>query len=195
MTFRVAIAVAGTALLAWAALTDARTRKIPVAAGLGVLGVGLAVLVWERWYLGALYYLIAIWSTRGGVWRYVVGAASLVMLWTNGWEAVPFVIGVLFVALLFWMKWFGGGDAQLAVGLIGIGHDWVVLGVLFGLTILVGLVLTVVRQGGVGEAARRMVWVARHMSEPADEQAIHTPWAIVAAIAGASYLWMWALVL
>jgi hypothetical protein len=193
MTFNIGVAVLGTALLAWAAAADARTRKVPMLAGLGMLGLGLAVLLREGW-IGAAYYLVAIWCTRGGIWRFVLGAVSVVMLLLYTWEAAPFVLGVLFVSTLFWMKWFGGGDAQLAIGLIGIGHDWVVLGLLFGLTILVGAALTIVRQGGVVQGAKRMAWVARHLGEEADAEAIRTPWAVVAAVAGASYLWLWALV-
>ena len=193
MTFNIGVAVLGTALLAWAAAADARTRKVPMLAGLGMLGLGLAVLLREGW-IGAAYYLVAIWCTRGGIWRFVLGAASVVMLLLYTWEAAPFVLGVLFVSTLFWMKWFGGGDAQLAIGLVGIGHDWVVLGLLFGLTILVGVALIIVRQGGVVQGAKRMAWVARHLGEEADAQAIRTPWAVVAAVAGVSYLWLWALV-
>jgi len=193
MTFNIGVAVLGTALLAWAVAADARTRKVPMLAGLGMLGLGLAVLLREGW-IGAAYYLVAIWCTRGGIWRFVLGAASVVMLLLYTWEAAPFVLGVLFVSTLFWMKWFGGGDAQLAIGLIGIGHDWVVLGLLFGLTILVGVALIIVRQGGVVQGAKRMAWVARHLGEEADAQAIRTPWAVVAAVAGVSYLWLWALV-
>jgi len=193
MTFNIGVAVLGTALLAWAVAADARTRKVPMLAGLGMLGLGLAVLLREGW-IGAAYYLVAIWCTRGGIWRFVLGAASVVMLLLYTWEAAPFVLGVLFVSTLFWMKWFGGGDAQLAIGLIGIGHDWVVLGLLFGLTILVGVALMIIRQGGVVQGAKRMAWVARHLGEEADAQAIRTPWAVVAAVAGVSYLWLWALV-
>ena len=194
MTFNIGVAVLGTALLAWAAAADARTREVPMLAGLGMLGLGLVVLLREGW-IGAAYYLVAIWCTRGGIWRFVLGAASVVMLLLYTWEAAPLVLGVLFVSTLFWMKWFGGGDAQLAIGLIGIGRNWLVLGLLFGLTILVGVALMIIRQGGVVQGAKRMAWVARHLGEEADAQAIRTPWAVVAAVVGVSYLWLWALVL
>jgi hypothetical protein len=160
-----------------------------------MLLLGLVVLVVESLYIWAAYFLVAIWSTRGGMWRYVLFAASLVVVWLYGWEALPMVCGVLFVATLFWMKWFGGGDAQLAMGLVGIGHDWPVIGMVFGLTIAAGIARTVIRRGGVVRGARRLVWVAGHLGDPPDEEAIRTPWAIVAAIAGVSYLWLWALVL
>jgi hypothetical protein len=193
--FEIGVAVAGTGLLAWAAVEDARRRKIPVAAGFGTLLLGLAVLVEASLYTWAAYYLLAIWCTRGGVWRYVLVAASVLMVFLYPGEGLPLVVGVLFVATLFWMKWFGGGDAQLATGLIGIGHDWKVLGMVFGLTIVVGVLLTIVRRGGVAAGLRRLAWVAGHLGESPDKEAIRTPWGIVAAIAGVSYLWLWVLVL
>jgi hypothetical protein len=193
--FEIGVAIAGTGLLAWAAVADARRRKIPIVAGFGMLLLGLAVLVEASLYTWAAYYLLAIWCTRGGAWRYVLVGASLLMVFEYTWEGLPLVVGVLFVASLFWMKWIGGGDAQLATGLIGIGHDWNVLGMVFGLTIVVGVLLTIVRRGGVVEGTKRLAWIARHLGESPDEQAIRTPWGIVAAIAGVSYLWLWVLVL
>jgi hypothetical protein len=193
--FESAVAAVGTGLLVWAAVEDVRRRKVPVIAGFGMLLLSLIVLVVQSWYIWAAYFVIAVWCTRGGIWKYVLVAASLVMVWLYPWDALPIVVGVLFVSTLFWMKWFGGGDAQLAMGLVGIGHDWIVLGILFGLTIVVGIVLTIVRRGGVVEGAKRLAWVAGHLGEPADAEAIHTPWGIVAAVAGVTYLWLWALVL
>lgn len=187
----------GSALLLWAAVIDYRTRKIPVVAGFGMLGLGLAVLVKGGGGIPflALYFLLAIWSTRGGVWQVVLLAASVGMLWAFGWEAGPLVVGILFVSYAFWSGWLGGGDSQLAFGLIGIGQDWLILTMLFGLTILAGVILAIRKQGGVEQGARRLISVARRLGEPPDDEAIRTPWGIIAAIGGVSYLWLWALVL
>ncbi len=197
MSFNIIIAALGTALLVWAANVDSRTRKIPVAAGFGMLGLGLAVLVRDGGAIPfwAMYYLLAIWCTRGGVWQAVLVVASIGILWAFEWEAAPLVLGITFVSLLFWRKWFGGGDSQLAFGLMGIGHDWLVLALLFGLTIVLGVGLTIIRQGGVQQGVKRLVSVARRLGGEPDSEAIRTPWGIVAAVAGVSYLWLWALVL
>lgn len=162
-----------------------------------MLGLGLAALIKEGWWIPffAVYYLLAIWCTRGGVWQYVLLIASAGMLWAFGWEAAPLVVGILFVSFSFWNGWFGGGDSQLAFGLIGIGHDWYVLVLLFGMTILLGVILTMVQRGGVKQGAQRLLSVAKRLGEEPDSEAIRTPWGIVAAIAGVSYLWIWALVL
>jgi hypothetical protein len=197
LNFEIFIAGLGSVLLLWAAVTDYRTRKIPVVAGFGMLGLGLAVLIIERELIPffALYYLLAIWCTRGGAWQYVLLAASAGMVGAFGWDAGPLVGGVLFVSYAFWNGWFGGGDSQLAFGLIGIGHDWFILGMLFGLTILLGVFLTIKKQGGVKQGMQRLLSVARRLGEEPDDDAIRTSWGIVAAIAGLSYLWFWALVL
>jgi len=193
--YKIIVAALGTGLLIWAAIVDSRTRKIPVAAGFGMLGLGLVVLLWESWYLWAAYYVLAIWCTRGGIWKMVLVVASLGMLLIEGWEAAPMVAGILFVSFLFWQKWFGGGDSQLAFGLIGIGHDWIVLAILFGLTIIFGVLMTIIRRGGIRQGVERLASIARRIGEEPDSEAIRTPWGIVAAVAGVSYLWLWALVL
>ena len=108
----------------------------------------------ERLWLSAAYYVVAIWCTRDGVWRIVLAVASLALVGVGGEAAVPLVLGALFVSLTFWMKWFGGGDAQLALGLIPIGHDWAVLAFVFGLTLLAGLVLTISGRGVWSAASR-----------------------------------------
>lgn len=195
MIFEIGLALLGTAALVWAAVVDVRTRKVPAPAGFGMLGLGLLALLWEQWYIGAAYFVVAIWCTRGGAWQYLLLAGSAVMLWTYQWEAMPLVVGMLLVATIFWRKWFGGGDAQLAMGLIGVGHDWWVLGLVFGLTIVVGIVMTMVRRRSIAGGARRLVWVARNLSAEPDGDAIRTPWAVVAAAGGVVYVWLWALVL
>ena len=197
MIFNIVVAALGTALLVWAAIVDSRIRKIPVAAGFGMLGLGLAVLVKGRWNIPfwVMYYLFAIWCTRGGVWQIVLVVASIGMLWAFEWEAAPLVLGITFVSFLFWRNWFGGGDSQLAFGLIGIGQDWLVLALLFGLTIVFGVGLTIIHHGGIRQGVQRLAYVAQRLGEEPDSEAIRTPWGIVAAVAGASYLWLWALVL
>jgi Flp pilus assembly protein protease CpaA len=195
MTFEIAVAALGTAALAWAAGADVKTREIPAPAGFGMLGLGVLVLLLEKWYVGAAYFVLAIWCTRGKGWQYLLLVGSAVMLWAYQWQAAPLVVGVLLVTMIFRMKWFGGGDAQLAMGLVGVGHDWLVMGLVFGLTILVGIVTVIVRRGSVTEGARRLLWVARNLNAQPDSDAIRTPWAVVAAIGGVAYLWLWAVVL
>lgn len=197
MFFKLIIASAGTVLLIWGAMGDIQNRTIPVPVGFGMLVLGLAVLIKDSWWIPyfAIYFLFAIWCTRGGIWKYLLIAASLGMLIAFGWEAAPLVAGIVFVAFLFWQKWFGGGDAQLAMGLMGIGQDWIVLAMLFGTTIIAGITETMIRRGGVVEGAKRLAWVAGQLGAEPDDEAIRTPWGVIAAIVGVIYLWIWVFLL
>jgi hypothetical protein len=63
----------------------------------------------------------------------------------------------------------------------------------FTQTVVTGVLLTIIRRGGVAAGLRRLGWVAEHLGESPDREAIRTPWRIVAAVAWISYLWLWAL--
>jgi hypothetical protein len=186
----IAIYVLVTLLLIWAAWVDIRTRQIPVIAGYGILTLGLIVLLLNQLWIEAVYYALAIWCTSGGVWKTVLSIASLILVFIRGEEVIPLVLGVLIVAIFFWMNRFGGGDSQLAIGLIGVGHDWPVLAFLAGTTILAWLII-VFRKHGITSGLKRMAFVFQRIDEQADADAIRTPWAVIALIGGTLYLWVW----
>lgn len=186
----IVIYVLATLLLLWAAWIDVRTRKIPVIAGYGILALGLIVLLWNHLWIETIYYVLAIWCTSGGIWKAILSIASLIMIIIRGEVVIPFVLGILVVSIFFWMNRFGGGDSQLAIGLIGVGHDWPVLAFLAGVTIFAMLFL-VIRKHGITSGITRMVIVFKQIDEQADADALHTPWAVIALIAGTLYLWVW----
>jgi hypothetical protein len=84
--------------------------------------------------------------------------------------------------------WFGGGDAQLAFGLVALGRDWWILAYLFGGTILLGFVMMFRRHGFDG-GIERSWWVFRNLNSP-DEEAIKFPWAVLASAGGIVYMWV-----
>ena len=176
--------------LGWATLSDIRTRKIPFVAGIGLLLIGLFFLIKERMWLEALFFAVVVWGSRGGIWYLLIAAVAIIVL-VNNPVSLPFVLGMLFVLFIFVMGWFGGGDSQVAFGLIAIARDWWMVGYLFGGTIVVAIVLSIVKRGGIKDAAERLWWVSRHMKEAPDEEALRTPWAVLASAAGLIYIWLW----
>jgi hypothetical protein len=181
-----------TVLLIWAARFDYMTRKIPRGAGFGILAIGLFVLLWNQLWIEALYYVLAIWCTSGGIWILVLILTSLATIFVRGESSIPLVLGIVLVSVFFWMHWFGGGDAQLAIGLIGIGHDWAILAILAGATIFF-MILLVFRRYGIMGGLKRLQHVFLNLGAKPDAYAIHTPWAVIALIAGILYLWLWPL--
>ena len=181
------LAILASSTLIWAALGDVRSRHIPIIAGYGMLAVGLAVLLINELWLETVFYIAAIWGSRGGIWRLPI-LISGVALFAQGFESLPFVIGTLYVLAIFELGWFGGGDAQLALGLMAIGRDWWIVGYLFGGTILLGLFMVFLTRGLRG-GAKRLWWVLMHMDAP-DDQALKVPWGILATFAGLLYIWV-----
>ncbi len=181
-----------TVILIWAARFDYMTRKIPRGAGFSILAIGLFVLLWNQYWIEALYYVLAIWCTSGGIWSLVLILASLATIFVRGENSIPLVLGIILASVFFWMHWFGGGDAQLAIGLIGIGHDWAVLALLAGSTIFL-MILLVFRRYGIMGGLKRLQHVLLNLSAKPDAYAIRTPWAMIALIAGILYLWLWSL--
>ncbi len=181
------LSVLVSAALVWAALSDLRTRLIPAAPGFGMLAAGLVSLWLHQLWLESLFYVAALWGSRGGVWRLPTSVLAVVLV-AKGGGALPFAAGVLYVLALFRLGWFGGGDAQLAFGLMALARDWWILGYLFGGTILLGLVVMSAGRGVRG-GAQRFCYVLRHLDAP-DEGAVKVPWGVLAAMGGLSYIWV-----
>jgi len=155
------LAVLATVALVWAAVRDVRTNLIPCIAGFGILAIGLGYLLLNTLCLESAFFLAAIWGSRGGVWRLPVLILAFLLL-AKGVESTPFVIGILYVMAIFELGWFGGGDSQLAFGLVALGRDWWILAYLFGGTILVGLTEIFLRRG-FGGGFKRFWWVLRNL--------------------------------
>ena len=181
------LSILATGALVWAAVRDIRSNLIPHIAGFGVLAIGLGYLLLNGLWLEIAFYLSAIWGSRGGVWRLPILVLAVTLL-GQGINKAPFVIGVLYVLAIFELGWFGGGDSQLAFGLMAIGRDWWILTYLFGGTILLAFVM-MFRKHGFISGLKRSLWVFRNMRSP-DREAIRFPWAILASLGGLTYIWV-----
>jgi len=181
------LAVLASGALVWAAVRDVQSKLIPQLSGFSILTIGLGYLILNAAWLEIVFYLAAIWGSRGGVWRLPILVLAILLLAQDVGKA-PFVIGILYVLAIFKLGWFGGGDAQLAIDLMAIGRDWWILGYLFGGTILVGLTVIFLRRG-FGGGFKRFWWVLRNLNSP-DREAIRFPWAIIASLGGLAYIWV-----
>jgi len=187
ITIEHVLAVLTSAALVWAAIRDIQTRFIPRIAGFGVLAIGLGYLILNALWLESAFFLAAIWGSRGGVWG-IPFLLLAVLLLASDQGSLPYVLGILYVLAIFDLGWFGGGDAQLAFGLVAIGRDWWILAYLFGATILLGLAV-ILQRHGLGDGLERFWWVLRNMNSP-DKEAIKFPWAVLASAGGLAYIWV-----
>lgn len=184
----------GTALLAilllgWAALADLARCRIPRPAGYGMLGLAAGTLAVDQRWVGLAAFLLTLWCSRGGVWwRLLVGVLA-VSLPAAGWQLLPLWTGLLAVGEAFRRGWLGGGDAQLALGLVALRPErWVVL-VLAAVTVLAGVLVMVARGGGLVGGWKRMLAVSRRLGQPPDGEAVRSPYGVVVLTAGVLALW------
>lgn len=181
--------VGTTVALVLGASRDWRTRRIPLPIGLGILAIGVGSLVLTGRLLLAAFCLSAVWGSRGGMWRLPIVLLAALAIGEDGDGSLALVMGVMYTLVIFWLGWFGGGDAQIAIGLIALAGDWWILAYLFGGMIMLAAFLLLIRYGVLG-AGERVLQVVRHLSEP-DEQAIRVPWALIAAAGGFFHIWIW----
>ena len=158
MALEISLYVLASAALIWAAYSDIKTRRVPVVAGFGLLGVGLLFLLIGSLWIHAAFFLLAIWGSRGKIWSVPVAALGMVVL---------------------------------ILGLMAMANDWWIVAYLFGGTILVAVVLSIVKRGGVMPAIKRLSWVFKNIGEEPDEEALRIPWGVLAAAAGLVYMWIW----
>lgn len=191
--FEIALYALFAGLLLGAAVSDARSRRIPFRIGLGLLLLAAALLVIQGYYFEAVFLVLAVIGSRGGWWSLAVWSFAIVFLAEAGEErALPMVVGILFFHLMFATRRLGGGDAQVAYALVGIAHDWAILALVLGATIVAGLILVWRKYGLIGGLAR-LASVTRHLGADTsqDPKAIRSPWAVWAAIGGMLYLFAW----
>jgi len=102
-------------LLLWAAISDLRRRVVPHVPGWGLIVLSIiSLFVDQHWLLG-LFLILAVLGSAGG-YSYLLPAISGIFLVSQEAfypQAIPFVLTVIFVIVIFRMKIFGGGDAQL----------------------------------------------------------------------------------
>ncbi len=180
-----------SAALVWAALSDWKTLRIPRVAGWGVLAAGLvSLLAHGLWLEALLLFGVVLASSFRGTGPFLIVLILGGVLLANHPASLPLVVGLAYVFLAFRLGWLGGGDAQLALGLLAIARDWWMPALLFGVYGLLSLGVVLARRGPAG-AVRRLVWVGRHLDQAEiDTEAVRVPWAVVAGICGLGYLWL-----
>lgn len=109
-------------------------------------------------------------------------------LFLQGSEMIALAVGLLFVLAIFEKGWLGGGDAQLAFGLIALARDWLMIMYLLGGTILLAAIM-VTRDRGFQGAVKRLRWVITNLDSPYEE-AIRIPWALIAAVGAIVHFWL-----
>jgi hypothetical protein len=158
-----------------------------------MLLLAIAIMAIQGAWFEIIFFVIAVIGTRGGFWQLLTILAAIGLAVFRGPDAVfPFLVGILFVDVAFLLRWFGGGDTQVAFAMIAISRDWEMLGLLAVATIIAWLFLSL-RKGNVRHLAKRTAYVAKHLSSPVedDPDSIRSPWVVTASFAGLFYIFIY----
>ena len=68
LLLRIVMYMVLSSLLVYSAYSDYRTRRIPFGVGLGLLLTAAVILVIEKMYWEALFLVVAVIGSRGGMW-------------------------------------------------------------------------------------------------------------------------------
>lgn len=193
-SLNLALKIAISLLLVYAAVEDLRRREVPYTAGIGLMLFGGFGLIWNQHWLLVVFYFSAVIGSKGGIWGLLPVAAGLITISLPGLmgEAYPFIVAILFVILMFGFRAIGPGDAVLAFGLLAIAYEsrlWMPL-VLLGSSIATGIVPLVWKRspGEILDRARKILTNFGKIEE--DEEAVLFPWAVFAAAVGLVYVWL-----
>ncbi len=191
-TLNLALKLVISGLLIYATVEDIRIRKVPYAAGIGILVFGAFALFWDQHWLLGVFYLVAVMGSRGGLWGLAAVVIALTTLAVPGLmtEAYPFILAIFFIIAMFRFGVFGQGDAVLAFGLLAMAYEdglWMPL-VLLGTSIAGFLPLIWKRNPKeILDRATKILQNFRRIEE--DEEAVKFPWAVIAAVIGLVYIW------
>jgi Flp pilus assembly protein protease CpaA len=188
-----ALKIAISLLLVYAAVMDVRKREVPYVAGIGLMLFGGFALIWNQHWMLVLFYFAAVLGSRGGIFGLLPIIIALVSFGVPGLigEAYPFILAILFVITMFQFKAIGSGDAVLAFGLLAIAYEsklWMPL-VLLGSS-MIGIVPLLWKRSPKEIFERTKKILTNFGKSEEDEEAVLFPWAVIAAVIGLVYVWL-----
>ena len=163
LSFRTASCTAIFILLCISGVCDVKNRRIPRFCSYGLLLISFLMLILEREYMLAAYFIFSILATELK-WLRIPLLISAVIIFANiGETAAPLVFGLAAADMLFTLRLIGGGDAQLLYAIFTSGHqDWKMAAAVSAVTLIAGTA-AVIRASGLKNAGKRILTAASNM--------------------------------
>lgn len=191
--FRIASCMAVFTLLCISGVCDIKHRRIPRFCSYGLLFISFLMLILERKYILAVYFIVSILAT-GQKWLRIPLLIWAVIVFANtGEAAAPLVFGLAAADMLFSLRIIGGGDAQMLFALLGFGHqDWKMAASVSMITLIAGTA-AVIRVSGFRNAGERILSAASNMRSgniENDTARLRIPFAAILPVSFLLYLFV-----
>ena len=128
-------------LLAAAAVSDVRTRHIPVYCSFTLLLLSFVFLIHEGQYFLVSYYLLAVFSSGSRKLKMFLFIGAVIVFANTGNSAGPLIFGLAAVDFLFALRIIGGGDAKILFSMLAFGYrSWIMEISISAVTLIAGFV-------------------------------------------------------
>ena len=163
LSIRIVSCIAVLILLCISGVFDIKHRRIPRFCSYGLLLISFLMLIMEREYMLAAYFIFSILATGLKWLRIPMLVWAVIVLANVGENAAPLVFGLAAADMLFSLRIIGGGDAQMLFALLGFGYqDWKMAASVSMITLIVGTA-AVIRASGLKNAGKRILTAASNM--------------------------------
>ena len=163
LSIRIVSCIAVLILLCISGVFDIKHRRIPRFCSYGLLLISFLMLIMEREYMLAAYFIFSILATGLKWLRIPMLVWAVIVLANIGENAAPLVFGLAAADMLFTLRIIGGGDAQLLYALFASGHqDWKMAAAVSAVTLIAGTA-AVIRVYGLQKAGKRILTAASNM--------------------------------
>ena len=157
---RMIFAAVMAAALLLSAVSDVRKRVIPAVLSRFLLLAAACLLVYEKAYLRAGYFILAVLATGSRNLKIPLFTGAILILANKGESSLPFLFSLAAADLLFSFGIIGGGDAQLLFSMLAFdGQNWLMSVVVAAVTVAAGLFFLICRYGFV-KAGKRLISAA-----------------------------------
>lgn len=167
-------------MLIVSAVSDARTNHIPKRCSYSMMLISLIVLVYNRQYLLAAYYVFSVFSTGSKKLKLLLFTGTAVVFANLGNAAFPMVFSLAAADLLFSLRIIAGGDAQLLFAMLAFGYrDWTMSAAISAVSLTAGTVF-ILRSGSFQVIKTRILTAVSHLKAGTvenDSERIRIPFA------------------
>ena len=180
-------------LLLISAVSDFRKRVIPAACSRLLLITALFILVYEKSYWLAAYFIFAVLATGSRILKIPLFAGAVVLLANTGEESAPFIFSLAAADLLFSFGIIGGGDAQLLFSMLAFGYGNLLMPLVITAVTMGAGFICVLHRYGFREAGNRLISAAgtlRSGNIDSDSERLRVPLACVLFVSFLLYLFV-----
>ena len=171
--------------------SDLKERKIPKYIGICSVLLGLIALIYNKHYWLAAFYVLAVYAPSMLALRIALICFGFIVYSQEGMASLPLMISLGVTLFFFNRGLIGGGDTQMAFGMLGIEHQsWNISIIICVITIVTNIMLCI-RKFGIKKSFSRIKTVGKSITSrkkiEEDKDRLRSPFLVTLTAAWITY--------